>query len=84
MSAISVRNDRNMNQIQVMQTTINTNKFNLKVSAFGEEKNLVESKMNVIKFNSVEITFKLPLFKLSQMCRFFAKHKTTTHNIRNE
>ena len=40
-----------MNQIQVIQTRINTNKINLKVSAFGEGKNLVESKMNVIKFS---------------------------------
>ena len=54
---------------------MNTNEINLKVSAFSKEKNLVESKKNVIKFRSVEITFKLSLLKFSQMCKSFAKIK---------
>ena len=41
----------------------------IKVSEFSEEKYLVESKMNVVKINSVETTFKLSLLKLSQMCK---------------
>ena len=71
-----------------MHTTINTNKINLKVSAFGEERNLVESKMNLIKFNSVEITFTLPLLKFSHACKIFPNNKNRRTifeaNCRNE